>query len=178
MVAPARVRRYAWPIAAALAAGFIVALAFQGGRPEPGLARFVPAGVLAELQPQQVLAVEVAAGAGHHAFRRDATGRWLLDPAGDTVPADLAAQIETGLKLLHNSAPQRTDLDSTGLAEFGLQPPHLTVAVQAADGVGRTIEFGSANPLGLERYARIDGNGQILLLPSFVADNWEAVAAR
>jgi uncharacterized protein DUF4340 len=176
VVAPSRVRRYAWPAAAMLAAGFIGALAFQGGRPEPGLARFEPAGVLTKLQPQQVVAVEVVVGGGHRAFRRNAIGNWRMDPAGDAVTADLAEQIETGLKLLHNSAPQRTDLASTELAEFGLQPPHLTVAVQAVEGTEGIIEFGSANPLGLGRYARVGGSRDIMLVPSFVAHAWEAVA--
>jgi uncharacterized protein DUF4340 len=178
VVAPARVKRYVWLTAAALAAGFIIALAFQGSRLEPGLVRFEPAGVLIKWQPQRVVAVEVAAGAGHRAFRRHVNVGWSLDPGGEAVPADVAGQIETGLKLLYNSAPQRTDLASTELAEFGLQPPRLTVAVQAADGAGMTIEFGGANPLGLERYARVPGSQDIMLVPSFVADAWEAVAAR
>jgi hypothetical protein len=33
-----------------------------------------------------------------------------------------------------------------------------------------------ANPLGLERYARVVGRPEILLMPAFVADAWEPVA--
>ena len=36
---------------------------------------------------------------------------------------------------------------------------------------------GGANPLGLERYARVVGRPEILLLPAFVADAWEPLAA-
>jgi hypothetical protein len=178
VVAPTRLSQYAWPAAAALAAGFIGVLALHGGRPEPGLTRFEPAGVLSDWQPREVVAVEVGSAAGRRAFRRDADGGWRIEPSDEAPAAALTEQIELGLKLLHNSAPQRTDLDSAQLAEFGLQPPHLTVLVAAANGAGRTIEFGGANPLGLERYARIGGKAEVMLLPSFVADAWESVAAR
>ena len=177
MVAPTGVRRYLWPIGAVLAAGFIGALAFHGSRPEPGLARFEAAGVLSDWQLREVVAVEVNAAARRRAYRRDADGGWRLESSDEVVAANLAEQIELGLKLLHNSAPQRTDLDSAQLTEFGLQPPRLTVVVAAANGASRTIEFGGANPLGLERYARIDGQRDIMLLPSFVVDAWEPVAS-
>jgi len=81
-----------------------------------------------------------------------------------------------GLKLLHNSAPQRTDLASEQLSEFGLAPPRLTVTARMTGGASITIEFGRTNPLGLERYARVVGRGEILLMPAFVADAWEPVA--
>ena len=84
-----------------------------------------------------------------------------------------AEQIETGLKLLRNSAPQRADLMDGQLEDFGLMPPRLTVIVRRADGAAVTVEFGAANPLGLERYARVLGRPEILLLPGFVADAWE-----
>lgn len=176
MVAPTRMRRYLWPIGAALAAGFIVVLAFHGSRPEPGLARFEAAGVLSDCQLRQVVAVQVRAAAWRREYRRDAEGGWRLEFSDEAVAADVAEQIELGLKLLHNSAPQRTDLDNAQLDEFGLQPPRVTVVVAAANGASRTIEFGGANPLGLERYARIDGKRDIMLLPSFVAGAWEPLA--
>jgi len=45
-----------------------------------------------------------------------------------------------------------------------------------AGDAGVTIEFGGTNPLGLERYARIAGRSEILLMPAFVADAWQMVA--
>ena len=121
MVAPAGLSwtRWAWPIAAAIAAGCIALLAFHGERPEPGLERFRPAGLLADWPIEQAMAVEVSAGADRRSFRRGADGGWQL-AAGE---ADLAERIETGLKLLHNSAPERNfaagELAGRDLAEFG-----------------------------------------------------------
>jgi hypothetical protein len=176
VVAPARLRAWGWPLAAALAAGLLGILAFEGERPEPGLAWFAPAGLLAEWPVQQVTSVDVSAGTGHRSFYRDPNGGWRVGAAGAAMTADLAERIETGLKLLHNSAPQRTDLTSEQLGEFRLEPPRLTVTAHAADGDSIAVEFGGSNPLGLERYARVVGRAEILLMPGFVADAWERVA--
>jgi hypothetical protein len=176
MVAPARVRGWAWLFAAALAAGFIILLAFRGERAEPGLARFSPAGLLANGPVQQVTSVEVDAGTDHRSFYRDPDGGWRLEATGAAMKADLAERIETGLKLLRNSAPARTDLTSDQLEEFGLKPARLTVTARAASGDRVAVEFGGRNPLGLERYARVVGRTEVLLMPAFVADAWERVA--
>ena len=169
-------RAWGWPVAAALAAGFIGVLAFQGERPEPGLARFAPAGLLADWPVRQVTCVEVSAGAYHRSLHREPGGGWRPEGANAAITADLAERIEMGLTLLHNSAPQRADLASEQLAEFGLEPPRLTVTARMTGGASVTIEFGGTNPLGLERYARVVGRTEVLLMPAFVADAWEPVA--
>ena len=170
------VRGWGWPVAAGFAAGFIGLLAFQGERPEPGLARFAPVGLLADWPVRQVASVEVRAGTFHRSFGRDPGGFWRPEAADAATAADLAERIELGLKLLHNSAPQRTDLASEQLGEFGLEKPRLVVTARMTGGDSVTIEFGGTNPLGLERYARIVGRAGILLMPAFVADAWDRVA--
>src|SRR5262249_54526757 len=171
------VKAGAWAVAATLAAGFIGLLAFQGGRRERGLARFTPAGLLADWPVEQVTSVEISAGANHRSFRRNTAGGWHAEAADTVTTADLGERIEKGLTLLHNSGPQRTDLASEQLAEFELAPPHLSVTARMTGGTSITIEFGSTNPLGLERYARVAGRSEILLMPAFVADAWEPFAA-
>jgi hypothetical protein len=177
MVAAAGVRGWGWPVAAALAGGFIALLAFHGERPETGLARFRPAGLLAQWPIEQVTSVELRAGTRRQSFHRDPGGGWVAASESSPVPTDLSARIETGLKLLHNSAPQRADLTDEQLAEFGLDPPRLSVGVRQASGAEMAVEFGGLNPLGLERYARILGRPEILLMPSFVAEPWEPLVA-
>src|SRR5262249_11122625 len=105
----------------------------------------------------------------------DPEGGWRSEDPNATVPSDFAERIEQGLKLLHNSGPQRTDLSDEQLSEFGLAPPLLTVTARTTGGYGITIEFGGPNSLGLERYARIAGRSEILLMPAFVADVWVPV---
>jgi hypothetical protein len=176
MVSPARLRRGGWPIAVALAAGFLAVVALHGGRPEPGLARFEASGLLADWPAQRIVAVEIGTNEGRSAFRRDPQGGWHRDPADGPTPSDAAESIETGLTLLRNAAPRRRDLPGGQIAEFGLAPPRLIVIARNADGASRTIEFGGLNPLGLERYARTEG--EIMLLPSYLVEAWEQVVAR
>lgn len=175
MVAAARLKRCLWPVAAAVAVAFVGVLAFHGERPEPGLARFEPAGLLAKSAPEHISVIELKTAMRDRVFRREPPSGWRADGADRPVSPELAAAIETGLKLLHNTAPQRTDLAAAQAAEFGLAPPHLTLIAKTDDGAGLTVEFGGINPLGLECYARIVGENDIMLLPVFVADAWQPV---
>jgi Domain of unknown function (DUF4340) len=179
-VAAARVKLWGWWIAAVLAAGFLGFLAFHGERPEAGLVRFEPAGLLVGWSLENLEAIEVSAGAEHRLFRRVGSGRWRGE-AGP-LPPNTEERIATGLKLLHNSAPERVfgagELDERTLGDFGLVPPRLTITAKTAAGRSVTIHLGGANPLGLARYARIEGRPEVVLLPAFVADAWEQTMAR
>lgn len=172
-MAAARVKLWGWWLAAALAAGFLGVLAFHGER--PGLERFEPAGLLVGWPLEDVAAIEISAGTQHRSFRRVASAGWHGE--GGSMPANAEDHIATGLKLLHNSAPERifgaSELDDRLLADFGLAPPRLTVTATTAAGRSVTVYFGGANPLGLTRYARIAGQPEVVLLPAFVADAWE-----
>jgi len=174
VVAAARLTVWAGGAAALLAAGFIAALAFTGERPEPGLERFHPAGVLAAWPTGDIASVEIVAGAERRLFRRGPAGAWV--GAGSNT----AQRIETGLTLLRNTAPQRIfaagEIDHGGLAEFALDPPRLTVIARTRTGKTVTIWFGDVNPLGLARYAQTDSSPEVLLLPSYVAAAWEEIA--
>jgi hypothetical protein len=93
----------------------------------------------------------------------------------------VAARLDTGLRFLHVSAPQRVpepgEVAGTPAAEFGLDPPRYAVAVRAGTGAPFTIEFGARNHQGLAQFARVGGAREIVLLPGFVGEAWEAVMA-
>jgi len=180
--APA-LRRLLWPGAAVLAAGVIIALAVYGHRPDPSLARFEAAGVMLSIQPDSVTEVVVSQGERRWRFeRRDATG-WAAAPGpplregvgGESV----ATHLDSGLRFLHVSAPQRVlqpqEVAGTPLSEFGLAPPRFSVSIRSPAAAPFDIEFGALNPQGLAQYARVMGRAEILLLPSFVGEQWEAV---
>jgi len=186
-VATAGVKRWGWWFAAALAAGFLGLLAFHGERPEPGLGRFEPAGLLVGWPLEEVAAIDISAGTQRRSFRRVAGSGWRGEGgsggSGGSAPANAEERIATGLKLLHNSPPERvfgaTELSDGMLAEFGLAPPRLSVTAATAAGRSVTVHFGAANPLGLARYARVEGQPEVVLLPIFVADAWQqAMEAR
>jgi hypothetical protein len=175
--APA-LRRAAWAVAATLAAGVILTLAFHGRRPDPSLARFEAAGVMLAIAPESVTEVEIARGAHRWRFVRAGAGGWTAPP-GPPPGERVRTGIDGGLHFLHVSAPQRVlqrdELAGTPPSDFGLDPPRFTVSVRAPASAPFTIEFGALNPQGLAQYARIAGRSDLLLLPGFVGEPWEAV---
>ena len=177
MVASASVTRGAWTLAAAIAAGFIIILAFHGERPAGGLARFEAAGLLLRWPVAEMSEVDLEVGTDRRSYRRD-RGQWRRD--GANVSTDLHERIELGLRLLHNSRPERIihadEFGDRALADFGLVPPRLSVTVRTSRSESATVHFGGVNPLGLARYARVEGNDDVVLLPAFVAEAWERVA--
>jgi len=177
MVATPALKRAAWVGAAGLAAGLIIVLAWHGRRPDPGLVRFEPGGVMVHLPLEDIVEVQVIAGNHHQSFARSHTGTWST--AGAPVPAEMVQHLERGLRFLHVSAPQRVispeEYAATPLAEFGLAPPRYVVVVRTTTSTPLVIQFGDMNPQGLAQYARIGGSEDILLLPRFVGEPWEAL---
>ena len=177
MVATPALKRATWVGAAGLAAGLIIVLAWHGRRPDPGLVRFEPGGVMVHLRLEDVVELQVRAGNHHQSFARSHTGTWST--AGAPVPAEMVQHLERGLRFLHVSAPQRVispeAYSETPLAEFGLAPPRYVVVVRMATSAPLVIQFGDVNPQGLAQYARLGESEDILLLPRFVGEPWEAL---
>jgi len=174
-VAAPALRTLAWAGAALAAAGALVGLALQGERPEAGLSRFQPAGVMVDRDPARAAAVELSRDGRRWRFQRAPTG-WAAAPGGAAGPPDPAPALELGLRLLHGSVPQRVmdpeESRAMDLAEVGLAPPVLAVKVEFRGEAPFTVELGHRNPQGLARYARVAGRGEVLLLNAFVADPW------
>jgi hypothetical protein len=130
------------------------------------------------LRVADVREVQVRAGDQQQRFTRSHTGTWRTTHA--PVPAETAQHLERGLRFLHVTAPQRVlrpeEDAETPLAAFGLAPPRSVVVVRTATSTPFMIEFGDVNPQGLAQYARISGRAEIILLPRFVGEPWEAVA--
>ena len=173
-MAPQVLRQSLWSVAALVAATALLALALYGERPSPHFGTFEAAGILRHIPLEEIGAVEVASGARRWQFTRDAAG-WRAAAASESPAATTAASIENALRLLRNSAPERilSGDELAGSAAFGLDPPALVVAVKGP--VSFSVAFGVANPLGLARYARVEGHAEVVLLPRYVADAWEAV---
>lgn len=161
--------RWAWLAAAALAFAFLVGMALHGQRPDI-LVDFKPAGLL-PFDPDQARAIEIAKGVDRKRFVR--TGeRW-------DAPGETAERLEAGLRLLRNSAPMRVltaaEVARVPVSEYALTADSLKVTIRPATGAAFVIQFGGANPLGAARYAKVDGEAGIALLPTYVADAWERV---
>jgi hypothetical protein len=177
-VAPALLNRWGWPVAALAAIAFLGTLAFNGERKNAGTP-FKPAGLLSTWAMNDVTRVIVTNGAASLSFDRDPGGPWREN--GAAVTPDLSKRIETGLRFLRNSAPDREigpeEIGQRSLAEFGLAPARTVVTVTNTEGQSATFRFGAPNPMGLARYGSVEGRSGILLLPSFVGEAWEQLEA-
>ena len=177
MVAAPALKRAAWIGGAGLAASVLLVLAWHGHRPDPGLVRFEPSGVMLQVRVEDIIEVQVSAGNRQQSFMRSLAGTWSTARA--PVPAEIVQRLERGLRFLHVSAPQRIispeEYARTPFAEFGLAPPRYSVMVKTAASTLLVIQFGETNPQGLAQYARMEGSAELLLLPRFVGEPWEAL---
>ncbi len=158
--------RLAWAVVALGATAFLLALAVSGGRKEPGLEAFTP--------KEDVQQIDLVTPRGHWHFVRAQDG-WRTTQG--TASASFEMRLDSALKLLRNSGPERVlteaEVTRVGAAQFGLEPPRLRIVVSGPNASIFAISFGVTNPLGLSHYARLDGSREIALLPAFVADEWE-----
>lgn len=165
--------RIAWAAAALAATAFLVGLALTGGRGGPGLEPFVPKGLLT-IPVEDVREVDVASPRGHWHFVRAQDG-WRATQG--TATAGFEARIDSALRLLRNSGPDRVltaaEVARAGAEQFGLAPPRLRVIVSGPGASPFAISFGATNPMGLSHYAKLDGSPEIALLPVFLAEEWE-----
>lgn len=167
-MAPA-LTRWAWPAAAALAFAFLVGLALQGSRPDIAV-EFKPGGLMS-FAPEQAREIEIDKGADRKHFVRSGE-RW-------DAPVETAERLEAGLRLLRNAAPMRVltaeEVAHVPPSEYALGGDSLRVTVRPATGAAFVVQFGGTNPLGASRYAKVDGDAGVALLPTYVAEAWEQV---
>ena len=178
MVGPSPLRRVVWVSGAVLAAGTIIALAFHGQRPDPSLVHFQPAGVMLSIAPDAVVEVVISRGQRRWRFERAKPNGWAATP-GQPLDEGLGTRLDTGLRFLHVSAPQRVlqpdEVAGISPSEFGLAPPRYSVSVRATGAPPFEIEFGALSSQGLAQYARVTGRSEVLLLPRFMGEQWESV---
>ena len=177
MVATALIRRAAWAGLALAAAGFVGFMALHGERGEGGLDRFVAAGFLATSEARDVRRVVVDAGGRRAGYDRSPDGQWTTGSPPASVAADLAQRIEQALDLLRHAKPDRqfTAEEAASMPKdgLGLAPPVITVDVVINGRSSFTIAFGTENPLGHARYARVGDT--LWLVPKHMADAWGSV---
>ena len=169
--------RHAWILAAAAAALLLLVFAVYSPDRKKGLAEFQAAGPMRHIATADIVALRIVASQRQWRFERRTAG-WQISQGSALPDAAMGNALETGLRLLHNTPPERGfDLES---ADFGLAPPALRVSLATTGGAAFDAEFGGANPMGLARYVRIRERGQssLYLMPGYVAEPWEQVIQR
>jgi hypothetical protein len=166
----ARWPRHAWWLAAAAALLVLLALALVGPDRQSALGEHVAGGPLRHVEPQAVQRAELTQGPRSATLERDGATRWRRN--GQPLDDALAQRVEVGLRLLHNTPPER-EFDAAQ-AEYGLATPSLTVVLHSAGTAPVTLAFGATNPIGLARYTHVQrgGDANVVLLPSDVHDAW------
>jgi len=166
------------PIAAAVLLALFAALVLSGHWPElRSMVTFAPKGLIA-VAPAEVEGVEIRTAAGNLVMHRRAGG-WSIADA-DSVPAELAAHLEAGLRFLAVSEPVRdiaaSELDLGSFGAFGLDPPEYVVTLTTARGAAGAVNFGLLNPAGTSQYVRLAGAATVHLLPRHVGAEWQLAA--
>lgn len=137
--------------------------------------KFVPAGVMPETAVT-IDRVEIRTNTGRWVFARAPSG-WRAAPDGRPVPVSLAAHLDDSIKFMHVSAPirvmERAEWTSTGLREFGLDPPRYTATLYRHGRAVFRAEFGAPNPQKVLQYMKLEGRDQLYLMPRFIGEEWE-----
>ena len=148
----------------------LAALALIGPERRSSLDAATADGPMRHVPVDAVQSVQVRAGDRAVRVQRGASG-WSF--GGKPLADGAAAQLQAGLRLLHNTPPERRfDAESS---EFGLATPSLAIDVRSADGAGVALTFGATNPSGFGRYARVVEGPEagVVMLPSDVHDHWQ-----
>jgi hypothetical protein len=135
---------------------------------------FAPRGLVA-VAPGEVHRVEIRAGRDVLALLRRANG-WSFEGGDGAVPSELAAHVETALRLINVSEAVReipaSELTPASFAEFGLDPPAIAAVLETSRGVAATANFGVLNPASTAHYVRLAGRPAVDLVPRHVGEEW------
>jgi hypothetical protein len=107
----------------------------------------------------------------HITATRNGDQRWRI-----TAPRSLDADTDE-LNRLANSAAEISrervvEENAANLAQFGLDPAQITIAVKTKDGKVHEIRFGQSSPNGESNYAALKGQNQVFLVSSYVASGF------
>ena len=169
-------RRWVAPAVALGAVGLLVAMVASGHlRENQQLVRATAAGVMTE-RPAEIDRIELRRGTEHWSFVR-AADSWRRAAGEAPVGASLASHLNDSIKFMHVSAPvrvmERTEWTSSGLREFGLDPPGYTAALYRRDAPVVVADFGVANPQQVLQYMKLHGRDEVYLMSRFVGEEWE-----
>jgi hypothetical protein len=143
------------------------------------------ANLLLPVSIAQVWAIEIVKGGALYRFERDSTGLWfhhvgqhVHTPGGFVHQADptLAPLIAAELAMLERVPVARIVTrhpDAAALTGAGLEHPSTILLVYSRDTAGPVarIELGNAAADGLDRYARIQQNDTLVIVPDDAAQH-------
>jgi hypothetical protein len=175
----ALVKRFWMPSAAVIALAYLVVMLITGALPERRhLIKFEAHGVM-QLDPERITRVTVTADGTSAVFIRQTQG-WVREDSAKAIEASLTKALDLAVKFMHTANPVRVfkpeDFADTGLVEFGLDRPRLSITLENTGGVVLEADFGNSSNDGLLRYMRLRDRGDLYMMSGFVGKEWETVA--
>jgi hypothetical protein len=168
-------RRLVHPLLAAIALGYLVAMAVSGAMPvQRQLVRFEAKGVL-NAPPERIRRVELSRGKQRLTLVRTGEKQWSTTDGADIGAA--GNRISMAVQMMHTSGPVReiaaAELEGVDTAPFGLDASQLSATLyEEGDGAVLTVRFGARNPEEYLQYMRIDGDARLYLMSRFVGEEW------
>jgi hypothetical protein len=179
-VAPALTSRGLWTATVALLAlGFLVVMVMTGALPrQKQLVKFEAKGVM-QLAPERISTVALHSGERSAVFVRTPDGGWARDGAAPLDPV-VAKRLTMAVQFMNTSGPVRemepAEYQGTNPKEFGLDHPHLSIALFEGTRPVLAAHFGGRNSDGYLQYVTVEGRRELFLLSRFVGEEWDAVA--
>ncbi len=161
---------------AAIASLIYLSVMIAAGRLPPRGHLIVPQriGIVADT-PSDIVTVTVQADQHKCTFRRN--DQWMDSDSHVVLTSKHRLALEHALKLLHKAAPVRTippeQLVHSELAQFGLKPPRLSIALENTHGEIVTIDFGATTIDGNQQYAQRSDRSAIYVVSGFLASSWQ-----
>lgn len=177
MVAPPVKRSVVWSLAALASIAYLVAMVIAGALPElRSRVKFEAQGVMT-LAPERIDRVEIERGATRVALARTSGGGWSRQ-GGELLSVPVAAQVSLAVQYMRTAGPVRVmtaeEIRGIGPAEFGLEPPELSVTLFAGPERVLRARFGARNAEDLLQYMTLDGRDDMYLMSRFVGQQWDA----
>ena len=179
-MAPALTNRTLWTaVAASLAIAFLTLMVVTGALPrQRQLVKFEAKGVM-RLAPERISTVALQSRDHGGVFVRTPDGGWARDGGAPLDPV-IAKRLSMAVQFMNTSGPVRemqpAEYRGSGLREFGLDHPQISIALFEGTQPVLAAHFGGRNPDGYLQYVTVDGRPQLFLLSRFVGEEWDAVA--
>lgn len=131
-----------------------------------------PAEEIFAVEADQIQAVRLRNEAGEESVLQRSGDRWVFagDAAGVEVDPSEAAGITSSLADLESQ--RVVDEQPPSLAEYGLEPPRVTVSFTDAAGAERTLLIGNRTPTGGDLYAKLADTPRVFLIGAWLDETF------
>lgn len=171
-------RRSLLPLAAGLALVYLIVMLTTGALPQNRQFIKTEANGVLVSAPETITRVTIVTTGKPLIFLRRQQS-WSEQDRDATLSTAAAEHLDRAVKMMHTANPVRVlsaqEIGQTGLQEFGLASPLLSVQLASIGGVELEADFGSHNSDGFLQYMRLKDRSELYLMSNFVGREWQSV---